>query len=187
MDKWVTFFSQSGSEIAAVASKLNRVPDLIVTNERPSNLRTLSPQLLNLGANIVYLPNKPTSEDYMKVLSELGVNPGNTLVTLHGWLRIVPKEVIVTYPYLFNGHPGLITKYPELKGKDPQLKAFNLNLHTSGCVIHKVTEGVDEGSILRDKEVSIKDLSLGEVFETLHETSIKMWVSFIKRHWLKLI
>lgn len=184
MVKWVTFFSQTGSEIAALSKKLNRVPDLLVTNNRPTKLRTISPALLDLGVPLVILPNKPDLVDYVQTLRQTDADPINTLITLHGWLRVVPKEIIQEYPYIFNGHPGLIDKYPQLKGKDPQKKAWDLDLPTSGCVIHKVTEGVDEGTIYRSKEVAIRNLNMDEMFARLHETSIELWASFLKRHWL---
>ena len=81
---------------------------------------------------------------------------------------------------IYNGHPGLITQYPELKGKDPQQKAFDLGLESSGCVIHRVTEGVDEGEILRSRKVSIKGLEIGELFHILHSISVSLWVDFLK-------
>lgn len=181
--KWVTLFSQSGREVAEVAKQLGRTPDLIITNQRPGSIRTISQEVLNLGQPIVTLSNKPTVKDYQEILSSLGTVSGNIVITLHGWLRIIPQEIIQEYPYMFNGHPGLITKYPELKGKDPQLKAWDLGLETSGCVIHRVIPEVDSGSILREQEIPIRNLNLPELFANLHKTSIDLWGKFLKRHW----
>ena len=171
--KHYAFFSQTGSEIATIARRLGRWPDKIITNERPDRLRTISPKLA--GIDIIYLSNKPTVEEYLEVL---GTEPCK--VTLHGWLRIMPPEVIAIHPNMFNGHPGLITEHPVLKGKDPQEKAYNLGLTVSGCVIHQVTVGVDEGPILEERMVEIKNLSLDEVYSELHKTSIDLWVEFLK-------
>ena len=171
--KHYAFFSQTGSEIATIARRLGRWPDKIITNERPDRLRTISPKLA--GIDIIYLSNKPTVEEYLEVL---GTEPCK--VTLHGWLRIMPPEVIAIHPNMFNGHPGLITEHPVLKGKDPQEKAYNLGLTVSGCVIHQVTVGVDEGPILEERMVEIKNLSLDEVYSELHKTSIDLWVDFLK-------
>tara|TARA_R110002126_G_scaffold289215_1_gene443803 strand:- start:757 stop:1275 length:519 start_codon:yes stop_codon:yes gene_type:complete len=171
--KHYAFFSQTGSEIATIARRLGRWPDKIITNERPERLRTISPKLA--GIDIIYLSNKPTVEEYLEVL---GTEPCK--VTLHGWLRIMPPEVIAIHPNMFNGHPGLITEHPILKGKDPQEKAYNLGLTVSGCVIHQVTVGVDEGPILEERMVEIKNLSLDEVYSELHKTSIDLWVEFLK-------
>lgn len=171
--KHYAFFSQTGSEIAAIAEQIGEWPDKIITNKRPSEKRTIS-SLLD-GREIIYLSNKPTVEEYLEVLGD-----DYCLITLHGWLRIIPPEVIDQYPSIFNGHPGLITSYPQLKGKDPQEKAYRTGLSVSGCVIHRVTAGVDEGPIVEEERVEIRNLSLSQVYEELHETSIRLWVRFFK-------
>lgn len=178
---WIAYFSQTGSEIVEISKTLNRWPDITVTNKRPADVRTIHPEIANRG--YVELPNKPTSEDYFSVLGNIQ-DFNSTLITLHGWLRVLPSDVIQRFPYIYNGHPGLIDKYPQLKGKDPQQKAWDLNLQTSGCVIHKVTEGVDEGPILRSVEIPIRNLALPEVFTNLHKASITLWIKFLSRHWL---
>jgi folate-dependent phosphoribosylglycinamide formyltransferase PurN len=81
---------------------------------------------------------------------------------------------------MYNGHPGLITRYPELKGKDPQMRAFQGEYNTAGCVIHKVTPGVDEGEILMEREVGVRLLDLDGLFHILHKTSVNMWIEFLK-------
>ena len=170
---WVAFFSQTGSEIVEVSKLLGRWPDMIVTNERPEHLRKIHPALES--KHLVFVENKPTDEELSMILGQYG----NPLVTLHGWLRIMPPYICNRFE-IYNGHPGLITEYPELKGKDPQQKAFDLGLESSGCVIHRVTEGVDEGEILRSRKVSIKGLEIGELFHILHSISVSLWVDFLK-------
>ena len=171
--KHYAFFSQTGSEIATISERLGRWPDKIITNKRPEHLRTISPKLA--GKEIIYLSNKPTVEEYMEVLGDKPCT-----ITLHGWLRIVPPAVIERYPFIYNGHPGLITKFPALRGKDPQKKAFDLGIPISGCVLHKVTAGVDEGPVLAEKLVEIGFLNLDEVYEKLHEASIELWIDFVE-------
>ena len=181
MGKWIAFFSQTGNEIAEVSNHLGRWPDVIVTNERPARLRKINQEVLS--KNIITLPNQPTVEDYRSVLAE-AIGTDAYVITLHGWLRVIPTEVIEEYSTIYNGHPGLITKYPELKGKDPQMKAWNLDLSSSGCVIHQVTAGVDDGPVVRSQQISIRNLTMDEMFQKLHNISVDMWVNFLKRHWL---
>jgi folate-dependent phosphoribosylglycinamide formyltransferase PurN len=181
-NQWVAFFSQTGSEIVALSEKLGRWPNLIVTNQRPAELRTIDPRMAELPFLFV-MGNKPTLAEYESLFSHLAP-PEKLVVTLHGWLRVIPAEVIEEYSTIYNGHPGLITKYPELKGKDPQMKAWNLNLSSSGCVIHQVTAGVDDGPVVRFEQISIRNLTMDEMFQKLHNVSVDMWVTFLKRHWL---
>lgn len=175
----VAFFSQTGSEIVEVSKLLRRWPDMIVTNKRPEHLRKIHPALES--KHLVFVENKPTEEELSMILGQYG----NPLITLHGWLRIMPPYICNRFE-IYNGHPGLIIPVEQggygelLKGKDPQQKAFDLGLEFSGCVIHKVTEGVDEGEILRSRKVSIKGLEIGELFHILHRISIDLWVDFLK-------
>jgi folate-dependent phosphoribosylglycinamide formyltransferase PurN len=167
--KWVALFSQTGSEICQVSELLGRYPDLIISNA--TDFIKINDDLIG-KAPMIFTEKKPTVEEYLQYI------PEDALVTMHGWLRIVPSEVCEKRN-IYNGHPGLITKYPELKGKDPQLKAYKMELKTSGCIIHKAIPEVDSGEIILEKEVSIEGLWLSEVIEKLHDTSIQLWVKFL--------
>ena len=170
-NQWVTFFSQTGTEIVDISKKLDRWPDKIITNERPEHLRKINKELLE--REIIYLPNKPTADDYDAVLQD------NALVTLHGWLRVVPPSICDKH-LIYNGHPGLITKYPELKGKDPQVRAFEGKYPTAGAVIHKVVAGVDEGKIILEEKFNTYGLDLDGLFRTLRDRSLHMWAQFLR-------
>lgn len=169
---WLTFFSQTGSEIVSLANTLGRWPDEIVYNERPIFKNDINSKI----GKYTILPNRPTVEDYERILSKYD----NPIVTLHGWLRIVPPEICNKYE-IYNGHPGLIDEYPELKGKDPQEKAYRLGYEDGGSVVHKVTEGVDEGEILYSTKTSLKGLDLNGVYNILRETSMVSWMKFLTK------
>lgn len=171
-NKWITFFSQTGAEIADLSENIGRWPDIIITNSRPDHLRTIDPRIVEYGYTEV--PNKPTVSDLDAVLQD------NAIITLHGWLRIMP-EVICNKYLIYNGHPGLITKYPELKGKDPQVKAHKLGHEVAGAVIHKVTAGVDEGRIIMEEYFNATQLDLDELFRILRDRSLYMWSNLLKQ------
>ena len=44
---WVTFFSQTGSEIYKISKKLGRVPDIIVTNKSKDKILDINPDLFD--------------------------------------------------------------------------------------------------------------------------------------------
>jgi len=171
-NKWITFFSQTGAEIADLSENIGRWPDIIITNSRPDHLRTIDPRIVEYGYTEV--PNKPTVSDLDTVLQD------NAVITLHGWLRIMP-EVICNKYLIYNGHPGLITKYPELKGKDPQVKAHKLGHEVAGAVIHKVTAGVDEGRIIMEEYFNATQLDLDSLFRILRDRSLYMWSNLLKQ------
>ena len=145
---------------------------MIITNRRPDSVRNINPELPK--DKIYYTSNKPEAYEYHHYLRQVE----NPLITLHGWLRILPEDICNKYE-IYNGHPGLITRYPELKGKDPQIRAFAGEYNTGGCVIHRVTPGVDEGEVLMEREVGIRLLDLDGLFTILHKTSVNMWIEFL--------
>ena len=62
--RWITFFSQTGSEIADLSEEMGRWPDIIITNERPEHLRTIDPRIEKQG--YFTWANKPSEEDYIE-------------------------------------------------------------------------------------------------------------------------
>ena len=173
---WVAFFSQTGSEIVNICEEINRWPDLIVTNRLDGFDKInseLTKRLLNGKQRMLMVEKTPPVHRYDEAIRD------GAIVTLHGWLRIVPEEICDKYE-IYNGHPGLITKYPELKGKDPQVRAYEGKYETAGSVIHEVVPEVDAGKILKEGEVDIKDKSLDEVYSSLHKLSTDLWIDFLK-------
>ena len=173
---WIALFSQTGQEIIDITNQVDRVPDLIISNNHPSNV-------INILKGVEYrwlISNKESKT--LDILDEVVDDPKNTLITLNGWLRIVPPDKCTKYN-IYNGHPGLITKYPELKGKDPQERAWKDidKYDTVGSVVHRVVEEVDAGKINTYSEISTANiLTLDEMYDALRSTSLISWGSFLK-------
>lgn len=171
--KWTAFFSHTGSEIYNVSKKIGRLPDRIVTNSKPGSQHIN--KHLSSKIDIVYTNNRPEVEDYERII------PEDSIVTLHGWMRIVPPKICNSYE-IYNLHPGLITKYPELKGADPQKKVAESEIKEYkhiGCVIHKVTPGVDEGPVLLETSTFNHYSGESEITKKLHEIATDMWITFL--------
>jgi len=184
MRPWVAFFSQTGTEINNICNGLQIYPDAIITNRHTTEginqnlINTTTFREHKLNRTIWYmLPNKPTLESYKEILSHFN----NPVITLHGYLRIIPKEICGKYE-IYNLHPGLIDKYPSLKGFNPQVKAFTEGYKIAGCVIHRVVPEVDAGEILLSQGVSIEGLNLHGVYEALHDTALDLWKSFFNAY-----
>jgi len=129
----------------------------------------------------VFLPKKPTVEEYREAIRNADV------ITLHGYLRIIPPQICGRFK-IYNGHPGLITKFPELKGKDPQAKVwykhFEKPYKLHGHVIHEVIPEVDAGRVVSEKEFFSNNIynefnSLEDYIKRLHKLAIENWVGFM--------
>lgn len=176
MRPWVCFFSQTGTDIYNLSEKLGKLPDVIVTNKQ--DLTTINPLTYNkFKDRIVQLPDKPTVEEYKKVI------PANAFVTLHGWLRIVPEEICNSYE-IYNLHPANLLLHPHLKGKDPQKRACAELLQWSGNTIHRCTAELDAGEIKEYSTVLIEGLLEFEVYDKLHKDATNLWFTFLNKHLL---
>lgn len=173
--RWVAFFSHTGTEIYNLSQKIGRFPDRIITNKPPGD-KTIHKKLIG-RVDVVYVRNRPDVEDYQRVLKD-----DDCVVTLHGWMRIVPKPVCKEFE-IYNLHPGLITKYPQLKGADPQAKVANepdeSKFKEVGCVIHRVTPKVDDGKVYASCSTSNVFSGEATLTEHLHDMATQLWVDFL--------
>ena len=82
---------------------------------------------------------------------------------------------------VYNLHPGLITKYPELKGADPQKKVFeSINTYKDvGCVIHEVTDELDSGKVLFERSTFNHYSGESTLTHALHDMAKDMWIDFL--------
>lgn len=168
---WIALYSHTGSEICNIAKQLESQPDLVITNSEQVNKK--------ITAHTVKTSSRPSAVDYRTIFDTVDSNP---IVTLHGWMRIVPGEICDEYE-IYNLHPGLITQYPELKGKDPQERVFNmLNIpQYVGCVIHRAVAEVDSGEIIMSRRVLNTYPSAQILSHALHDMAGDMWVDFFEK------
>jgi len=83
------------------------------------------------------------------------------LVILAGYMKIVTPVLIDAYEgRVMNIHPSLLPSFPGLAA---QQQALDWGAKVSGCTVHFVTEGVDEGPIILQAAVSILEEDTGEV------------------------
>ncbi len=84
------------------------------------------------------------------------------LVVLAGYMRIVTPVLTKAYPWkIMNIHPSLLPAFPDLNA---QKQALEWGAKISGCTVHFVSEGVDEGPIIMQASVPIQK---GDTVETL--------------------
>jgi len=75
------------------------------------------------------------------------------LVLLAGYMKIVTPVLVKAYENrMMNIHPALLPSFP---GLDAQKQALAHGVKVSGCTVHFVTEGVDEGPIIIQAAVPV--------------------------------
>lgn len=182
---WIALYSQSGNEIRALSGMIKRSPDFIIGNHKMKDITKITP---NIESSTIYVHNRPSVEELTSIFETFD----NPIITLHGWLRVIPAEICKRYD-IYNGHPGWIVDYPELKGLNPQDKVADSikDYEVIGSVIHKVVPEVDAGEIthklkmnnkyykgrLPKRKEKIKDY----VYRTNTTTSLLTWIEFSKK------
>ena len=77
------------------------------------------------------------------------------LVLLAGYMKIVTSVLIDPYQWrMMNIHPSLLPSFPGLHA--PQ-QALDAGVKVSGCTVHFVTEGVDEGPVIGQRVVQVNE------------------------------
>jgi folate-dependent phosphoribosylglycinamide formyltransferase PurN len=173
---WVTLFSQTGSEIYNISKKINRAPDVIITNKSKDKFLEIKPELFDeYSDRFVWLPKKPAVEEYIEAI------PNGSFVTLHGWLRIIPAEVCELYE-IYNLHPAPIhlEGYDKYKGKDPQVRIFEDKAKYSGNVIHECIAELDAGEIIARNNFDVRGFDLDMIFKLTHSKATELWCSFLE-------
>jgi len=171
--KWVALFSQTGSEIRDLSKKLGRSPDLIMTNNRANDIWT--DVLKDIDSQVLVF-------NHVDIMNRLKNYQYSSLVTLHGYLRIIPEDVCHAC-HIVNGHPGLISEYPWLKGKDPQERIEDW-MTWIGSVCHRVVPEVDAGEILTEDRVAmkVKETFKGNYYNILRHTSLRAWEKYFEEY-----
>jgi phosphoribosylglycinamide formyltransferase-1 len=155
--------SGRGSNLLAILDaiqegKLDATVKVVVSNK--ANAAGLE-RAKERGTQTIFIDPKPFAqkenprEAYDVSVGTLLKDHGAECVALAGYMRIVTPELIRMFPWkMLNIHPSLLPAFP---GLDAQRQALEWGVKVSGCSVHFVTEGVDEGPIICQKAVAINE------------------------------
>lgn len=101
---------------------------------------------------------------YEKELLKLLKSLQPELILLAGYMLVLGKEIVSAFPRrIINIHPSLL---PKFRGLHAQKQALDHGETETGCTVHWVTEGLDEGEPILQARVPILP---GDTEETLSE------------------
>lgn len=153
--------SGRGSNLQAIidaieAGKLDARIVLVLSNKKDA---VALERARKHGLADVFLDPKPfagrpdSREAYDRAVLDVLCKHDVELVLLAGYMKIVTSVLVKAYENrMMNIHPSLLPSFP---GLDVQRKALEHGVKLSGCTVHFVTEGVDEGPIIIQAAVPI--------------------------------
>lgn len=126
----------------------------VVISNIPDAYGLVRAQNANIPTRIVSHKDYTTKSDFeqkiLDILGEFSVD----LVCLAGFMRIISPVLITPWEgRIINIHPSLLPKH---KGLHTHERAIAAGDSESGCTIHYVTPGVDEGEIILQRAVPIR-------------------------------
>lgn len=171
MYKIAVLASTNGTDLQAIidemkAGKMEGIKlSVVISNKKCKALKRAEEQ----GYETVFIdPKGKTREEFDKEMAVILKEKGVDLICLIGYMRILSPWFVREFEgKIINVHPAIDMKKYAGPG------AMNLNVHSaviengekeSGCTIHYVTEGVDEGPIIAQADVLIEK---GETPESL--------------------
>ncbi|UCF80579.1 MAG: phosphoribosylglycinamide formyltransferase [Acidobacteriota bacterium] len=150
--------SGRGSNFLAIARKVldGTIPgEIVLVLSNRSDAVGLK-KAEDLGIDTLYLSHHGKSrEDFDREMVAALRERNVELVCLAGFMRILSPIFIRAFPMrVLNIHPALL---PAFRGLDGQRQAFEAGVKVAGATVHFVTEGLDEGPIILQKAVPVRE------------------------------
>ena len=143
----------------------------VVISNKPDAYGLVRAAESGIPTRVVSSKGFTTREDFEdKLLATIADFPVN-LVCLAGFMRVLtPRFIDPWQGRLINIHPSLLPKYKGLHTHERAIEAGDI---MSGCTIHYVTAGVDEGDIILQRSAPIlpsdtPDILAARVLEQEH-------------------
>lgn len=152
-----------GAEVAVVISDKAEAAGLSKAKEK--GVETL----------VIERKGRPRAEHDAEIAAEFKKRDVE-LVCLAGYMRLLSPEFIRAFPNrIINIHPSLL---PSFRGLDAQRQALDHGVKVTGCTVHFVDEELDNGAIIAQREVKVRDDDTAEtlaarILEQEHELYVE--------------
>ncbi len=120
-----------------------------------------------------------TREQYDEKLKSVIDEYQPDLIILAGFMRILSNKFVEHYSHkMMNIHPSLLPKY---KGLNTHQRAIDAGDKEHGCSVHFVTPELDDGPVILQARVEIKDNDTAEALAArVHEQEHKIYPQAIR-------
>lgn len=101
-------------------------------------------------------------------------------VLLAGFMRRIHATLLDAFPErILNIHPSLLPAFP---GLDAIARAFDHGARVTGCTVHLVDAGLDQGAIVAQAAIEVREGDTLEALEArMHEAEHALYPSAVRR------
>lgn len=125
----------------------------IVISNRPDAYGIERAKQAGLQTQIIDHKTFPDRESFEEALQKSLAESPVDLICLAGFMRVLKEKFVNQWEKrIINIHPSLLPKYPGLHTHQRAIEAGDTS---SGCTIHYVTAGMDEGPVILQKSVPL--------------------------------
>ena len=139
------------------AVKSGEIPDsevAVVISDKTNAAGLEKARARGVEAVVVERKGRTREEHDAAILKELK-DRDVELVCLGGYMRLLSCDFIQAFPNrIVNIHPSLMPAFP---GLDAQRQAVEHGVKISGCTVHFVDEALDNGAIILQRAVEVRD------------------------------
>ncbi|WP_303852361.1 phosphoribosylglycinamide formyltransferase [Bartonella apis] len=171
--KVVILISGSGTNMVSLveATRTNDFPAEIVAviSDNKDAKGIEKARILGLSTYIIERKNFTDKQTFETALLDRINACQPDIVCLAGFMRLISKRIIAPYEgRILNIHPALL---PLFRGLHTHQRALDAGVKITGCTVHLVTEGMDEGTILGQAAVPVLE---NDTADSLAERVLKV-------------
>ncbi|MCA1623691.1 MAG: phosphoribosylglycinamide formyltransferase, partial [Acidobacteria bacterium] len=176
--------SGRGSNMAAIIEAVlsGRIPKsdvAVVISDKTSAEGLQKAKMRGIETLVIAKKGRTREEHDAEIITEMKKRDVE-LICLAGYMRLLSPEFIRAFPNrILNIHPSLL---PSFKGLDAQKQAVEYGVKVSGCTVHFVDESLDNGAIIAQKVVEVKNDDTPETLSArILEHEHRLYVDSVKR------
>jgi formyltetrahydrofolate-dependent phosphoribosylglycinamide formyltransferase len=167
--------STNGTSSKALMQKYKENIQLVISNKSSSGILQ---KARDYKIRNIYLPcTKKNKETYDEELCNLFKLYDIDYIFLIGYMKFITKTMIDRFPNkILNIHPSLLPRHKGLMNLDVHQSVLNSGDYITGCTLHRVTEEVDGGDIVLQKQCIVEEFdtkdTLKQKVQKLEEETI---------------
>ncbi|MGE3177938.1 MAG: phosphoribosylglycinamide formyltransferase [Vicinamibacterales bacterium] len=151
--------SGRGSNLQAIIHAIGRreldASIAVVVSNRPDAAGLIRAREAGLDTKVLRPRDFAGRDAYDAAVVEILQARQVSLVCLAGYMRLVGTPLLSAFPdRILNVHPSLLPSFP---GLDAQAQALAHGVRVSGATVHLVNAGLDDGPIILQAAVPVKD------------------------------